>query len=106
MEEQKTLLQQIAAKEAQLNLGLEQAAKEAESIVSAARKQAEEITREAEARGKESAREYYRKEKEETDRQVKEIRAFGAAEALELKKKGEKNMPAAVEVIVRNVAFE
>ncbi len=55
MEEQKTLLQQIAAKEAQLSLSLEQAAKEAESIVLRARKQAEDIARDADARGKESA---------------------------------------------------
>jgi vacuolar-type H+-ATPase subunit H len=106
MEEQKTLLQQIAAKEAQLSLSLEQAAKEAESIVSRARRQAEEITGNAEAMGKESAKEYYRKEKEETERQVSEIKARGNAEALALRKKAEENMPAAVEVIVRNVALE
>lgn len=106
MEEQKTLLQQIVAKEAQLNLELQQAVKEAEAIVSGARIEAGKTIQAAEIEGNESAQKYLKAEKEKTEMEVERIKALGAVEVSAIREKAEKNLPAAVEVIARNVAFE
>jgi vacuolar-type H+-ATPase subunit H len=106
MEEQKTLLQQIAAKESQLNMSLEQAAREAESIVSEAKRQAGMVIRAADARGRETAARRLEQETEQTGREVEAIESKGAEEGLALRRKADKNMPAAVEAIIRQVASD
>ncbi|WP_174591014.1 V-type ATPase subunit subunit G family protein [Methanocella conradii] len=102
---QKTLLEQIRDKESELNRRLELAAKEAEGIVLDARRRAESIIRDAELKGSELAAEHYRRGKAAVDGQVEEIKGSEAMKASALRERGEKNLPAAVDLIIKFVAY-
>jgi V/A-type H+/Na+-transporting ATPase subunit G/H len=106
MDEQKTLLEQIRDKESELNKRLELAGHEADRIVSAGKEAFDKVILTAEATGQARASEHFLKEKAGIDREAEEIKARGAREARDLHEAGEKNLPKAVDWIVKTVEFE
>jgi vacuolar-type H+-ATPase subunit H len=105
MSGQKTLLEQIREKESELNKQLELVTDKAESIVSDARRRSERIIGDAEAKGRELAAEHYRGGKAKIDLEVEAIKGREAKEAQALRESGEKNLPSAVELIIKAVTF-
>ncbi len=105
MSGQKTLLEQIRDKESELNMRLELVAREADGIVMDARRRAESIIRDAEIKGGELAAEHYRRGRAEIDRLIEEIKGSEAAKASALRERGEKNLPSAVDLIIKLVAY-
>lgn len=102
---QKTLLEQIREKEYELNKRLELAAKDAEGIVSGARRNADRAISDAEAKGGELAAERYRIGKAVIDSEVEEIKGREEKKIVALRESGEKNLAAAVDMIVGAVTY-
>lgn len=105
MAESKSLLREIRDKEADLNLALDRAAREAEQIVGAAKKEAEAIVRSAEIDGQSAAAAHVQKERAALDGEITELRARGLIDAAAVRKRAEGRMGRAAEKIVNAVAL-
>ena len=100
---EKTLLQQIREKELMLNIKIEDTRKEAEGIVLKARKDAADMIENSEKEGKKAAEEYYLKEMAELKQEIERLKDQGNQLAMKIKAEGERNLPAAIEMIERTV---
>ena len=106
MTTEKTLLQQIRERELLLNIKIEDTRREADEIILAAEREASagiEATEQAEAA---SARTYYEREMGTVQREVEMQREQGNRQALSIKEAGERNLPRAIEKIIKSVLME
>jgi len=106
MGENKTLLQQIRDEEQTLNIKLELVAKDAEKLIMDAEKEYKDILDKADKEGKEAASLYYGGEKKKIDAEVNAIKQKTELEATMVMERVRANMPAAVDRIIKEVAFQ
>ena len=102
----KTLLQQIREKEQELGAKVEAARKEAEEVVAAARAEAEDLLCTADKAAKITAEQVYWKERGRTETEIGDLKRAALLSAETRAVQGEKNLPAAVDRIVRYVEGE
>ena len=106
MTTEKTLLQQIREKELLLNIKIEDTRREADEAVLAAEKEASAKIEEAERTAKEAARVYYDREIEKVNKEIEQLKDQGTRQALSIKEAGKRNLPRAIEKIVKAVSME
>ncbi len=106
MEQEKTLLQQIRDKEQELSIELDKAIKGSEETVLQANREAEDILARARRAGEAAAAEYRSREEAHIAAEVKKVQEQGKILADSAKADGERNLPAAVTMLVRTVAPE
>ncbi len=103
---EKTLLQQIREKEQEVAGRVDRARAEAEAVVAAARTEAEDLLCTADLAGKTTAEQVYWKERGKTESEIEDLKKSALLEYEMVAIQGEKNLPAAVERIVRYVTME
>jgi vacuolar-type H+-ATPase subunit H len=106
MGEEKTLLQQIREKELLLNIQIEDSRKEAGEILATARKDAAGMVETSEREGEAAAKKYYEREMEKIKDETDRLRAEGLRQATTAREVGERNLPKAIEKIVKSVSME
>jgi vacuolar-type H+-ATPase subunit H len=106
MTEEKTLLQQIREKELLISIQIEDSRREAGEILVAARKEAAERVLASEKEGETAARSYYENEMEKIKKETEHLRSEGARQAASARDAGERNLPQAIEKIVKSVSME
>jgi F0F1-type ATP synthase membrane subunit b/b' len=102
-EEEKSLLSQVHEKELELKEQFELACREAEKRLDSVRKEAAAIISEAEKIGQQEADNYYRKENEALREEIDRLKKEKDALNLEVKERGERNLPVATEKIIQHV---
>ncbi|MFA4860129.1 V-type ATPase subunit subunit G family protein [Methanoregula sp.] len=102
----KTLLQQIREKEQELGTRVDVARTEAESVVAAARTEAEDLLCTADQTGKITAEQVYWKERGRTETDIGDLKKAALVKSETIALRGERNLPAAVDRIVRYVTME
>ncbi|WP_321505540.1 V-type ATPase subunit subunit G family protein [uncultured Methanoregula sp.] len=102
----KTLLQQIREKEQELAQRVDRARVESEEAVDAAKAEAEDLICTADKAGKVTAEQVYWKERGRTETEIEELKRTAELERETTSLQGERNVPAAVERIVRYVTRE
>jgi V/A-type H+-transporting ATPase subunit G/H len=103
---EKSLLQQIREKELQIRIRLEDTRREAEEIIINARKEAAEMIETSEREGKAAAQEYYEQETESIRKENEQLKKEGNQQAVLIKERGERELPKAIEKIVKSVLIE
>lgn len=103
---EKSLLQQIREKELTLSIKIDETRREAENITLVARKEAQEMIEKSEREGKQAAEEYYKKEMEALKKEVEQLKSQGSQQAMSVRVGGERNLPLAIEKIVKVVSGE
>jgi V/A-type H+/Na+-transporting ATPase subunit G/H len=103
---EKSLLQQIREKELMINIRIDEARREAEAAIISARLDASKMNENSEREGERSAREFYEKEMEKIREVNKQLKNQGEQQAISVRENGERNVPAAIEKIVRAVLME
>lgn len=106
MEEDQTLLQQIREKEAELSRQIDKVREETEAMTAAAKNEAKAVIERATETGKSSAAEQTVKEKADIAREVENIKRSAEEKAGSTRAKGERNLPVAVDLIVKSVTME
>jgi V/A-type H+/Na+-transporting ATPase subunit G/H len=106
MDTEKTLLQQIRDKEQELGKKVDLARAETETIIEAARADAEALLCTADEAGKKAAEQVYWEERGKTEAAVEALKQAALQEIATVTKQGDKNLPAAVDRIVRYVTME
>jgi vacuolar-type H+-ATPase subunit H len=106
MAAEKSLLQQIREKELMLSIKIDETRREAEEITLKARKEASEMIENSEREGKKTAREYYEKEMELLKVEIEQLKSQGNQQAMSVRKEGERNLPSAIDTIVKAVSGE
>ncbi len=106
MEENKTLLQQVREKELAINSRLDLASQEADKHVADAKKECAEIMNKADKEGKEAALAYFNDEKAKISANVDAIKLGSSKKAAAIRNKADTNMPAVVDMIVKEVASQ
>jgi vacuolar-type H+-ATPase subunit H len=106
MDTEKTLLQQIRDKEQEFTHKIDAAKKEADAMVTAAKTEADELLCMADADGKKSAEQVYWSVRGKTALEIEALNKSADLERAALLAKGERNIPAAAEQIVRYVTME
>jgi vacuolar-type H+-ATPase subunit H len=106
METDRTLLQEIRKKEQEVGEQVAQVKAEAEALVAAARSEAEDLLCTADKAAKVTAEQVYWKERSRTEAEIEDIRRVALLEGETLAMKGESNLSAAIDRIVRYVTME
>ena len=106
MAEEKSLLQQIREKELTISIKVDETRREGEEVILTARKEASEIIDTSEKEGKKAAQEYYEKEMEKLRKEIGQLRDQSNQQALLVRTAGERNLPSAIEKIVKAVSLE
>jgi len=106
MTTEKTLLQQIRERELLLNIKIEDTRREADEAILAAEREASARIAAAELAEAASARTYYEREMGTVQREIEMQREQGNRQALSIKEAGERNLPRAIEKIVKAVSME
>jgi len=106
MDEEKTLLQQIRDKEQEFAHKIEAAGKEADTMVTAAKTEADELLCSADAEGKKKAEQVYWTVRGKTTLEIEALTTAADAERTAAHELGERNIPAAADLIVRYVTGE
>lgn len=103
---EKSLLQQIREKELSINIRIDEARREAEAAILSARLDASKMIENSERTGEKAAQEYYEKELGTIRVTNTQLKNQGDQEAISVREQGERNVPAAVEKIVKAVLME
>jgi vacuolar-type H+-ATPase subunit H len=103
---EKSLLQQIREKELTLSIKIDETRREAEEITLRARKEALEMIENSEREGKKAAEEYYEKEMENVKKEIEQLKSKGNQRAMSVRVDGERNVPLAIDQIVKVVSGE
>ena len=106
MDTEKTLLQQIRDMEQELATTVEAARAEAEASVAAARSEAEDLLCTADKLGKTTAEQVYWKERGRTETDIEDLKKAALVKSGTITLQGERNLPAAVDRIVRYATME
>jgi len=106
MAEEKSLLQQIREKELTISIKVDETRREGEEVILTARKEASEIIDTSEKEGKKAAQEYYEKEMEKLRKEIEQLRDQSNQQALLVRTEGERNLPSALDKIVKVVTLE
>jgi len=106
MVEEKSLLQQIREKELTISIKVDETRREGEEVILTARKEASEIIDTSEKEGKKAAQEYYEKEMEKLRKEIEQLRDQSNQQALLVRTEGERNLPSALDKIVKVVTLE
>jgi len=106
MAEEKSLLQQIREKELTISIKVDETRREGEEVILTARKEASEIIETSEREGKKAAQEYYEKEMEKLKKEIEQLRDQSNQQALLVRTEGERNLPSAINKIVKVVTLE
>jgi vacuolar-type H+-ATPase subunit H len=102
----KSLLQQIREKELMLSIKIDETRREGEKIIQDARNNASEMIENSEREGKKAAQEYYGKEMENLKKEIEQLKSHSSQQALSVRTDGERNLPSAIEKIVKVVSGE
>jgi V/A-type H+/Na+-transporting ATPase subunit G/H len=105
-EPEKSLLQQIRDKEQEFSKKIDTARADAESVIAAARAEAEDLLCTADTAGKTSAEQVYWNERGRTEAEIASLKNVAEQEIKRASHEGDKNLPAAAELIVRYVTME
>ncbi|MCU0628461.1 MAG: hypothetical protein MUE45_03070 [Methanoregulaceae archaeon] len=97
---EKSLLAQIREKELEVSVKIDDVRVEADRMIERARKESLAIITSSEAEGKKEADEFLRREMERVESEADHIRVQARGEVETVRKKGEKNLPKAVERII------
>jgi vacuolar-type H+-ATPase subunit H len=103
---EKTLLQQIREKELLLSIKIDETRREAEEITLTARKDALEMIENSEREGKKVAQEYYEKEMENVKKEIEQLKSQTNQQAMSVRVDGERNLPSAIDKMVKVVSGE
>ncbi|HTY90098.1 MAG TPA: V-type ATPase subunit subunit G family protein [Methanocella sp.] len=103
--ENKTLLQQVKEKELAINTRLDRASGDADRLISDAKKECAEIMNKGDEDGRTAALAYFNGEKAKIDAAVDAIRLSASREIQVVNATANRNMPAAVDRIVREVTM-
>jgi V/A-type H+-transporting ATPase subunit G/H len=106
MTTERSLLQKIREKELEINVRVDEVRREAEETIALARRDADAILKNAETEAKAGVQDITRREMEAVTREIEALRSAGGGEIKTLKEKGERNLPKAVEKIIKVVALE
>ena len=106
MAEEISVLQKIREKELELSIKTDETRREAEQIILEAKEGASKMIENSEREGKRAADEYYKKEMERINIEIEQLRKRSDEEAKLVRERGERNVPPAVEKIVRAVTME
>lgn len=100
------LLQKIREKELEISVKIDQARRDADQILERAKREAKEIIEKYEKEGEKAAADYYQKEVQEIHIEQEQLNSLGEQEIKIVHQEGEKNLPRAIEKIVKVVASE
>ena len=103
---EKSLLQQIREKELTLSIKIDETRREAEEISLSARKEALEMIENSEREGKIAAEEYYEKVMENLKIEIEQLKNRGIQQAMSVRVDGERNVPLAIDKIVKVISGE
>jgi len=103
MDEEKSLLQQINEKEAELCKRLDVVRKESEERIAQAKQDASETIGKSEMEGRKAAEEYYKKEIEKIRLEADNLKKIGIKETESVGEQGKRNLPKAIEKIVESI---
>jgi len=103
---EKSLLQQIREKELTLSIKIDETRREAEEITLSARKEALEMIENSEREGKKAAEQYYEKEMENLKKEIEQLKNRGIQQAMSVRVDGERNVPLAIDKIVKVISGE
>jgi vacuolar-type H+-ATPase subunit H len=103
---EKSLLQQIREKELMLSIKIDETRREAEEITLSARKEALEMIENSEREGKKAAQEYYDREMENLKKEIEQLKSHSIQQAMSVRVDGERNLPLAIDKIVKVVSGE
>jgi len=103
---EKSLLQQIREKELMLSIKIDETRREAEEITLKARKEASEMIENSDREGKKAAQEYYEKEMENLKKEIEQLKSQSNQQAMSVRVDGERNLPSAIDKIVKVVSGE
>ena len=106
MAEEKSLLRQIREKELMISIKIDETRREGEEVILSARKEASEMIETSEREGKKAAQEYYEKEMEKLRKEIEQLRNQSNQQALLVRTEGERNLPSAIDKIVKVVTLE
>ncbi len=106
MAEEISVLQKIREKELELSIKTDEMRREAEQIILEAKEGASKMIENSEREGKRATDEYYKKEMERINIEIEQLRKRSNEEAKLVRERGERNLPPAVEKIVRAVTME
>jgi len=106
MDEEKTLLQQIRDKEQEFAHKIDTARRDAEATVTAAKTEADELLCSADAEGKKKAEQVYWTVRGKTALEIEALTTAADTARTAARGQGEKNLPAAADLIVRYVTME
>ena len=106
MTTEKTLLQQIRERELLLNIKIEDTRRDADEVIVAAERDASSGIENAELAEAAAARSYYEREMSAVQREVEMQKEQGAKQAQAIREAGERNLPRAIEKIVKAVSME
>jgi vacuolar-type H+-ATPase subunit H len=106
MEENKTLLQQVREKELAINTRLELASRDADRHIADAKKECAEIMNKADKEGREAALIYFDNEKAKITADVEAIKLGTSKKAAAIRERAKANMPAVVDMIVKEVTLQ
>jgi len=106
MDTEKTLLQQIRDKEQEFAHKIDTAKKEADAVLTVAKTEAEELLCTADAEGKKSAELVYWNVRGKTAVEIEALTKAAEFDRTAVSERGERNIPAAAERIVRYVTME
>ena len=106
MAEEKSLLGQIREKELMISIKIDETKREGEEVILSARKEASEMIETSEREGKKTAQEYYEKEMETLRKEIEQLRNQSNQQALLVRTEGERNLPSALDKIVKVVTLE
>ena len=106
MDTDKTLLQQIRDKEQDLARKVDAVRTEAEATVASARNEAKDLLCTADSVGKTTAEQVYWKERGMTEIEIEALKKAAEQERETVAVRGEKNIPAAADRIVRYVTMD
>jgi vacuolar-type H+-ATPase subunit H len=106
MAEEISVLQKIREKELELSIKIDEMRREADQIILEAKEGASKMIENSEREGKRTSDEYYKKEMERISIEIEQLRKRSDEEAKVVRERGERNLPPAVEKIVRAVTLE
>jgi vacuolar-type H+-ATPase subunit H len=106
MEDNKTLLQQVREKELAINTRLELASRDADKLITDAKKECGEIMKKADEGGREAALIYFDNEKAKISANVEATKLGSSKKAAAIREGAKTNMPAVVDMIVKEVTLQ
>jgi vacuolar-type H+-ATPase subunit H len=103
---EKSLLQQIREKELMISIKIDETRREAEEVILNARKEASEMIENSDREWKKAAQEYYEKEMEQLKKEIEQLKSQSNQQAMSVRAEGERNLPSAIDKIVKVVSAE